>query len=208
MRRKKLVIGIGIFAVFLIVLGTILFITSDSKAVDEKEPTNHKTYSSLLELAKEMYSDGSYTKLSKDEKLGVYYMTFGEYKKKGYNVDIVDSDCSDDFKIMYFDIEDTDNFNPIYTINSCTDTENDDSNLNPQAVLLKIANELYESGEYVNLIRGDGGYYMTIGMYKERGYDARFVNPSCSDDSKVLLFDIDNKDKYQGNPVFVVYECN
>ena len=208
MKNKKMrIIGIILLILGLCFIGAyILFnLKSDDNA---PQPVPTKNYSSLLELAKEMYSDGSYTKLPKDYEKGVYYMSFGEYKKRGYNVDIVDSSCPDDFKIIYFDIDDTDNFNPIYTISTCNDETKDNANISSETSLIKIANELYENNEYLNFVKGDGGYYMTIGMYKSRGYDLSLIDTSCPDDSGIIFFDIDKKYNYEKNPVFIIYDCN
>lgn len=203
MKKKKIIIYI-----ILLVISSILIAIGILLPQNNDKPKNKKTYSSLIELANEMYNDGSYKKLPKDTKKNVYYMTLGEYKRMGYNVDIVDSTCQDDFKMIYFNIDGNDDFNPFYIVKSCNEGKNNDSNYSPETSLLEIANNLYESNEYLKLAKGDGGYYMTIGMYKNMGYDPSLINPSCPDDSGVIFFDIDNKDNYETNPVFVVYECN
>ncbi len=206
--------NLKIFAIILLSIGicliiiSLLFVLKQKKSDEPLENTPTKKYSSLLELAKELHADGSYLKLPKDEEKGIYYMTFDEYKKRGYNLDIVDSACSGDVKILNFNIDQTEKFNLFYVMDSCNELKDDDPETVPETTLVDIANELYENNEYLNLTKGDGGYYMTIGMYKSMGYDINLINPECSDDSGVLFFDIDNKEKYETNPVFAVYECN
>lgn len=194
-----LIIGVGF-------IGTSLLYSKENN--DNKRQTPSKKYTSLMELANEMKSDGSYKILPIDDKKGVYYMTISEYKKRGYNTDIIDTSCPNDFQILNFKVDDTDNFNSIYTVSSCNDNSTENSDIPPTTSLVQLANKLYESNEYLNLSKGDGGYYMTIGMYKSMGYDTSLINQACPDDSKILLFDIENKDKYEGNPIFVIYECN
>ncbi len=202
-KKKTIILCIVVLIISLILIGIGILLTRNIK-----EPPSPKKYGSLMELATEMYNDGSYKELPKDVENKVYYMTFGEYKKRGYNVELVDSTCSDDFKLINFNVDAKDNFNPFYIVKSCDENEGNHSDNNPEAALLEIGNKLYESNEYLKLAKGDGGYYMTIGMYKSMGYDPSLVNPACPDDSGIIFFDIEKKDNYETNPIFVVYECN
>lgn len=205
--------NIKIVAIVLLVLGLLLIVVAILLSFmknDEntKDPVPTKKYSSLLELAQELYDNKSYKNLAQDKEKGMYYMTLDEFKKRGYNQDIVDVTCPGDLRVLNFNFDDTEEFSRFYAIDNCNELKDDDPETMPKKSLMDIANELYENNEYLNLTKGEGGYYMTIGMYKSKGYDTSLINPECTDDSGVLFFDIDNKDKYESNPVFTVYECN
>lgn len=202
------ILVIGLLSVGFILIGVAILLSfKKEEEKPKKDPVPSKKYASLVELAKELYDSESYKSLPTDEEKGVYYLTLDEFKKKGYNQDIIDTSCPGDVRVLNFTMSETEQFNRFYIIDNCNNL-NDDPNAVPEKRLIDIANELYENNEYLNLTQGEGGYYMTIGMYKSRGYDTKLINPECSDDSGVLFFDINNKEKYEGNPVFSVYECN
>lgn len=115
MKKNSILIGISILVIIFILIGTILLIIP--KINQQK---NNKKYNSLFEIANEMYEDSSYLNLKKNDQ-GIYYMTIGEYKEKGYSLDLIDNTCTDDFGIMYFDVENKDKYEyyPIYIIDSC-----------------------------------------------------------------------------------------
>lgn len=198
MKKHKYLIGIIIMIIglFLISFGVIYSLNN------KNEP---KYYDSLFDLADDMYEDESYLKLPRNDK-GLYYMTIGEFKKRNYNTNIIDLTCDDNFGIIYFDVENKENYNdnPIYVVNHCK-PENDSN-----TSLIEIANDIYEKNEYTNLPMDDyGGYYMTIGEYKLRGYNLDLIDATCSNDSQLIYFDIANKDKYDegATPVFVFDNC-
>ena len=196
MKKNSIAIGISILAIIFIIIGTMLLITPKIN-----KPKNNKKYNSLFEIADEMYKDSSYLNLQKNDQ-GIYYMTIGEYKRKGYDLAFIDTTCPDDFEIMYFDDKNKDKYYPVYVVESC---QEDNST---KKTLFEIANEMYEDGSYRNLPKNDQGiYYMTIGEYKEKGYDLDLIDSTCQDNLGIIYFDVENKDKYEYYPIYIMESC-
>lgn len=116
---KKKSIAFIVIGIVLIVIGTTLLLTSNSNKDKEKFT---KEYSSLFDIANEIYKNNEYLKLPKTNS-GQYYMTLGEYKRRKYDLKLTDPTCPDTFEIIYFDIENKDKYenNPIYILKSCKD---------------------------------------------------------------------------------------
>lgn len=175
---------------------------------DSPKLTESEKYVSLMEIASEVIYDGSYTKLPKEDKIDCYYMTFNEYKKKGYNLELVDASCPDDFKILIFKIDSADVYNSTYTINSCNEHKNQELNSFNGLALINLANEMYEDNSYLKLPKDSNDtYYMTIGEYKKRGYDISMIDSTCPDTFDFIHFDIRHKDDYEYNPIYISEDC-
>ena len=55
MKRRNIMIGLGLFAVGLIIVGAVLTVTSKTNKTIDKDKNNSKTYTDLFEVANEMY---------------------------------------------------------------------------------------------------------------------------------------------------------
>ena len=57
-------------------------------------------------------------------------MTIGEYKKRGYTLDLIDTTCQDTFGFIYFDVENKDMYEkaPVYIFATCEIIPSDSSN--------------------------------------------------------------------------------
>ena len=129
MKRRNIMIGLGLFAVGLIIVGAVLTVTSKTNKTIDKDKNNSKTYTDLFEVANDMYENESYLDLPKNNK-GIYYMTIGEYKKRGYTLDLIDTTCQDTFGFIYFDVENKDMYEkaPVYIFDTCEIIPSDSSN--------------------------------------------------------------------------------
>ncbi len=116
---KKKNIAFIILGIVLITIGITLLLTSNS---NKSKENYSKEYSSLFDVANELYENKEYLKLPQTDN-GQYYMTLGEYKKRKYDLKLTDATCPDTFEIIYFDIENKDKYenNPIYIVKSCKD---------------------------------------------------------------------------------------
>ena len=49
---------------------------------------------------------------------------------------------------------------------------------------------------------------MTIAEYKKRNFNLEFIDTTCSDDFAIIYFDVENKDRYEVNPIYIIDSCN
>lgn len=117
---------IFIYDILLLAMGVILifsgFILFSISKTPKKEEKSQKEYTDLFEIANELYGNSEYLELPEDVR-GAHYLTIGEYKKRGYSLDFVDTTCPDNFAFIFFDIKNEDKYEnyPIYIIQSCHD---------------------------------------------------------------------------------------
>ena len=200
MKNKGLIIGIIVLIMGIgLILGGILLTDNKNDKTEEKPKKVYK-YNTLFELADQLYLDNSYLELPKNES-DIYYMSIGEYKKRGFKEELLDSACKDDNIVFLFDPEHKEKYgeNPLSVIEFCKEDSNTLS-------LLELAKQIYNNKEYSDLPQVDtGAHYMTISEYKRRGYNIELIDDSCPEDTKIIFFDEANKDTFEpgATPVFI-----
>ena len=206
MKKKYLLLLIALLGIILVITG--LLILSGKKTKDNNSDEQEFVYNSLFELSSILYKNNSYLSLPKNDN-GAYYLTVFEYKKRNYNPEFIDSNCLDDFPLIYFDVENKEKYDgdPIYIVKDCKSGYSSE-NKTPTN-LLEIANWLYSNGAYFDLPKDNMGvYYMTIAEYKKRNFNLEFIDTTCSDDFAIIYFDVENKDRYEVNPIYIIDSCN
>lgn len=119
MKKKNILIGYTILfiAILLIGLGT-LFVFKIDKPSQNKKPNEQENNipddsnnnqeekeKKLYDALSEMYTSNAYIELPKDETGNFYYLTLAEYKKRGYDLTLVNAECPDYSEVATFGIE-------------------------------------------------------------------------------------------------------
>lgn len=205
MKKKYLILLIALLGIALAITG--LLTLSEKKTKDNSSDEQEFVYNSLFELSSILYKNNSYLSLPKNAN-GTYYLTVSEYKKRNYNPEFIDSNCLDDFPLVYFDVENKDKYDgdPISIVRDCKSGYSSE-NKSPTN-LLEMVNWLYDNNAYLDLPKDNmGAYYMTIGEYKRRNLNPEFIDTTCPDDFAFMYFDIENKDKYEYDPIYIIESC-
>lgn len=85
----------------------------------------------------------------------------------------------------------------------------DKSNKKQYNDLFEIANELYGKSEFFELPKDlRGAYYLTLAEYKKRGYPIELIDTTCPDDFAFIFFDVENEDKYEKYPIYIIESCH
>lgn len=119
MKKKNILIGYAILVISLLLIGFgTLFIFKINKPNPNKNPNGQENNVSddlddnreekendLYTVLSEMYTSNAYTELPKDETGNFYYLTLAEYKKRGYDLTLVNTDCPDYSEVATFGIE-------------------------------------------------------------------------------------------------------
>lgn len=94
----------------------------DNNKTIELSQDEEKIFNALMRYSKEIYQNKGYENFSKNEQ-GVYVATILDLKNLGYDLSVVDKNCSIDSEIIYFDIDRVlaDNYDdmPIQVVLSC-----------------------------------------------------------------------------------------
>ena len=119
MKKKSILIGYVILvASALLICSGILFTLKIDNSDQNKKPNEHENkvpnnsnkdftekYNDLYAELSEMYTSNAYLELPKDETGNFYYLTLAEYKRRGYDLTLVNADCPDYSEVANFGIE-------------------------------------------------------------------------------------------------------
>ena len=124
------VIGI----LFIIGVGFVVFVNKDESfnppKIENKDPEKELTeeeagvmINDLMLVGMEIYDSGRYVEFPKSGSM--YYATKGDLRKMGYaNIDeLVQPSCSDGHSVLFFDVENIDQYSggyPIMTVYDCS----------------------------------------------------------------------------------------
>lgn len=136
MKNKKILIGCLVFIVGMILTVFGLWFSFKNEAeLPNKKPNEQenngpndsdndqddidlsiKKENDLYTVLSEMYTSNVYLELPKDETYNFYYLTLAEYKRRGYDLALVNINCPDYAEVAHFGIEIPDSPYPI-TVN-------------------------------------------------------------------------------------------